>query len=389
MSAIAVAAAAFVFLFGIIEGMKQDMRQNLHSFVSGEVRLRHGEFDTYQHLNPLHLGVENYEKLVDELEGRPEVAAVSPRISFPTAIYREGETFTARGMGVDFNREVEYQNLYNYLLEGRIPEPGADEALLSVGLAEDMGIGVGDALTLLTRTRGRGMNAITFTVTGITHYEMESLNSSFFQAPISRVGYFLRMDGAAGEVLLKLDEDVDDEAFAAQLNDYLDAAGWKDLEARGWRQINQTYSFIALAETVYSIMAFFFFLLGSSVIVNTMMMTVYERRREIGTINALGMTGREIVRLFFTEAFYISILGSFFGVLLGIAVAYPLSIYGIDFGSAMEGIDFEVSSIFKPVLNFKSTIFVFFYSTIIASLASLLPSVRSARVKPVEAMRSI
>jgi putative ABC transport system permease protein len=101
------------------------------------------------------------------------------------------------------------------------------------------------------------------------------------------------------------------------------------------------------------------------------------------------MTGPEIVRLFFTEAFFISLVGSFAGVLVGIGATYPASIYGIDFGSALEGVDFEVSSRFRPVLNMKSTIFVFIYSTIVASLASLIPSRSSAKVKPVEAMRSI
>ncbi len=389
MTAIAVAAAAFVFLFGIIEGMKKDLTYNLQTFVTGQVRLRHAEFDKYAHLNPLHLAVENYEELVGELELRKEVETVSPRITFPTAIYEEGETFEARGQGVDFTREVEYQELERYVAEGRIPEPGADEVLVAVGLAEDMGLEIGDDFTLLTQTRGRGMNAITFTVVGFSRYEVGSLNNHFFQAPIERVGYFLRMEESAVEVLLKLEEDADEAAFISELNGYLDAGGRPEVEARGWRNISQTYSFIALAETIYSIMALFFFILGSTVIVNTMMMTVYERRREIGTINALGMTAPEIVRLFFTEAFFISLVGSFAGVLVGIGATYPASVYGIDFGSALEGVDFEVSSRFRPVLNLKSTIFVFIYSTFVASLASLIPSRSSAKVKPVEAMRSI
>ena len=389
MTAIAVAAAAFVFLFGIIEGMKADMAYNLQTFVTGQVRLRHAEFDKYMHLNPLHLGVENYGKLTGELEKWEEVEMISPRITFPTAIYKEGETFKARGQGVDFNREIEYQDLEEYVIEGRIPDPGTDEVLVAVGLSEDMGLDIGDNFTLLTQTRGRGMNAITFTVVGLSRYQVSSLNNNFFQAPIERIGYFLRMEESAVEVLLKLAEGVDEEAFITELNGYLDANGRPEVEARGWRTISQTYSFIAMAETIYSIMALFFFILGSTVIVNTMMMTVYERRREIGTINALGMTGPEIVRLFFTEAFFISLAGSFAGVLIGIGATYPASIYGIDFGSALEGVDFEISSRFRPVLNMKSTIFVFFYSTIVASIASLIPSRSSAKVKPVEAMHSI
>jgi putative ABC transport system permease protein len=42
-----------------------------------------------------------------------------------------------------------------------------------------------------------------------------------------------------------------------------------------------------------------------------------------------------------------------------------------------------------PQLNIRSTVFVFFYSTIIASLASFIPSRRAAKIEPVEALRSV
>ncbi len=389
MSAIAIAAMAFVFLFGMIEGMKADMAGNLHSFVTGEVRVRHSKYNTYERLNPLHLGVENASKTAADIETMQGAARVSPRISFPTAIYRDGETYNARGLGVDFSREIEYQELERYVVEGSIPEPGSDQVLVSHTMAEDIGLELGDTFTLLSQTRSRGMNAITFYVSGFTFYNLSSMDGNMFQAPLERVQYFLHMGGSATEILVKLEDNVQPAAFAGKLNEYFSARGMKTAEARSWRDIPTTYSFMSLAENVYHVIAFFFFLLGSTVIITTMMMTVYERRKEIGTIAAMGMTGREIVRLFFLEALYLSIIGSAVGVLLGIGITYPFSVYGIDFGAAMEGIDFDISTAIYPVFNLKSTLFVFVYSTIVASLTSLIPSRQSSKVEPVKALRSI
>lgn len=394
MSAIAVAAMTFVFMFSVIEGMKQDVAENIHTFVSGEVLIRHSEFEKYQHLNPLHLGIENYSELVEELEDRAEIKLISPRISFPTAIYREGSTFRARGMGVDFDREPAYQEMEQYVIKGRIPRNGKNEALVSDGLAAEMGLDVGDSFTLLTQTRGRGMNAITLEITGLSHYNFDTYNTGFFQAPLDRIQYFLRMDGMVSEILIKTKEGYTPEQCAEIISAELlgDGSGREnraELEARPWNQISQTYGFVTLAETIYYLIALLFFFLGSTVIVNTMMMTIFERKKEIGTVSAMGMTGPEVVRLFFLEAFYLAAIGSFVGVLLGIGITYPFSIYGINFGAAMEGVDFDMSRIFKPILNLKSTIFVFFYSTFVASLASLIPSRQSAKVKPVEALRAI
>ncbi len=389
MTAIGVAAMTFVFMFSVIEGMKQDVADNIHTFVTGEVLVRHSEFEKYQHLNPLHLGIENYDELIKRLEKREEISNLSPRISFPTAIYKEGNTFRARGMGVDFDREMDYQEMKKYVIKGRIPENGMNEALISDGLAAEMGMTVGDSFTLLTQTRGRGMNAITLEITGVSHYNFESFNTGFFQAPIDRIQYFLRMDDMVSEILIKLKNGYAPEQVADTISVELLGGDRENLEARSWNQISQTYSFVILAETIYYIIALLFFFLGSTVIVNTMMMTVFERRKEIGTVSAMGMTGPEVVRLFFLEAFFIAVIGSFVGVLVGIGITYPFSIFGINFGAAMEGVDFDMSQIFRPILNMKSTIFVFFYSTFIASVASLIPSRQSARVKPVEALRAI
>jgi len=142
-------------------------------------------------------------------------------------------------------------------------------------------------------------------------------------------------------------------------------------------------------ETVYLFVALFFFILGSTVIINTTMMTVFERIREIGTLGAMGMEGKSLVKLFFLEAFFLGTGGSLLGVLLGIAIVLPLSHFGIDYGEAMEGMDMGISSIIYPILNLRSTVFVFFYSLAAASLTSLIPSSKAAKIEPVEALRSV
>jgi putative ABC transport system permease protein len=144
-----------------------------------------------------------------------------------------------------------------------------------------------------------------------------------------------------------------------------------------------------LVDTMYNFVALFFFILGTTVIINTTMMVIFERLREIGTISALGMKPGEIVRLFFLEAFFISIIAAFAGVLLGTALTAVLSRTGVDLSRAMQGVSFEVSPVIRPRLALRSTVFVFFYSVAVASLASFLPSRRAARIQPVEALRSI
>ena len=118
--------------------------------------------------------------------------------------------------------------------------------------------------------------------------------------------------------------------------------------AEPWKKIGVTAAWMEYAEIAYSFIALFFFIIGTTVIVNTTMMVIYERMREIGTVAAMGMTGAQIVRLFFLEALFISILAAFIGVFLGIGITIPVSHFGIDFSAAMGESTFELPSLFKP-----------------------------------------
>jgi len=387
-SAISVAAMSIVLLYSLLGGMMADVEYNLQTYSTGAVRIRHAEFSKNERLNPIHLTVDYTDELASELIDVPGVSLMSPRINFPARIYMDGENFNAFGTGVDFSTEADFQDLGpDVVVEGRLPEMGKNEVLLGVSLADKVGVGVGGKITILSSTAARGTNAITFRVTGLATYGMSALNSTTMLAPLDRVQYFLRMPGQVQEVLMKLDEDVESAGPAAYIKENL--AADHNLEVIDWKEDSTTYSWIQLATTIYDIFALFFFVLGSSVILNTTIMVIFERMREIGTMSAIGMSGKNLVRLFFLEAVFISVAGAFIGVVLGILFTQILNRVGIDFSSAMEGVDFEVSSIIRPELSIKSTVVVFFYSIIVASITAIIPARRASRIEPVDALRAV
>jgi len=67
LTAIAVASMGIVLLFGIIDLMKEDMRKNLFNFYTGQIKLRNKKYDTYEHMSPLHLEIDNATFLLKRL----------------------------------------------------------------------------------------------------------------------------------------------------------------------------------------------------------------------------------------------------------------------------------------------------------------------------------
>ncbi len=418
-TAITLATFAIVFMFSLIGGMKGDLAKNTFIYESGHIRIRHAEFDKLENLNPLHLGVPEYDNVVTEIEKMENVRLVLPRIRFFSAIYREKDNYRGMGLGVDFAKEARldtrkmarepdapsfesldrkqklaaFANAWELSgYEGELPEEGKREILLSVGLAEEMNVKVGDKVTFYTKTAYMGMQAWTFLVSGLVQFSIVGMNQSYFLAPIDSVQRFLKMDAVGNsvtDVLVYLEDLAQLNSTVPAVDSALQASGHSGLTVQSWQEIGVMYAWMEMAEQIYNIVALLFFILGTTVIINTTMMVIFERMKEIGTIAAMGMTGGQITTLFFLEAFFISLMAALAGVILGTALTIPLSIYGMDYGEAISGTDFAISPIIYPRLSLRSTVLVFFYSVAVSSVASFLPTRKAAKIEPVEALRTI
>ncbi len=387
-SAIAVATMMIVLMFSLINGMLVDIEWNVTSYVTGHVRVRNIEYDKNEMFNPLHLNIPGAEQRIREIDAIPEVSIVAPRITFPGMVYRGEDSYKMQGVGVDFTKELEFQKLAEHVVKGRIPEAGKNEVLMGFGLAKNMDLTIGDKYTVLTNTVYRGSNGMTFTIVGLVNFVISGMNTTTFLAPIDRVQRLVKANDAVTELLIKIPDGDNTKTAAAAVQAVLDKDGNSGLAAKPFQELSFTYSWIEMAQGIYDIMALVFFILASSVIINTTMMVIFERMKEIGTIGAMGMTGGEIQKLFFLEAFYIGLIGALAGVILGIGLTIPLSITGIDFSASMEGIDFDISNIIYPKLSLRSTLFVYIYSVAVSSLATIIPTRKAAHIEPVEALRS-
>jgi putative ABC transport system permease protein len=387
--AIAVAAMAITLLFSLLAGMKADLSYNLQTYVSGEVRVRNPQYTEHEMLNPLHLALAAPDELIEAAAATEGVSSVAPRIRFPGSIFIGDQSHHGIGLGVDFTRERAFQDIESRLVAGRIPQPEERGAVLGAGLADDLGLTVGDTFTVLTQTATRGSNAMTFEVTGLARFPVSAITQSHFLVPLGVAQYFLRMPEQVTDLLVKSAVGTRASELAAGLEGTLADISHTELNAVAWTELQTSYAFIEIADVAYGIMALFFFVLGSSVIVNTTMMVIYERTREIGTLAAMGMEGGQLIRMFFLEAAMIAAAGAAAGVLLGIGITIPLSVFGLDLSASFQGVDFEMSQVLYPKLNLRSTVFVFFYSVAVAALASLAPARRASRVSPAEALRSL
>jgi putative ABC transport system permease protein len=128
---------------------------------------------------------------------------------------------------------------------------------------------------------------------------------------------------------------------------------------------------------------------------NTMYISVMERTREIGILKAIGFRPKQILSLFLWEAAVTGLVGSIFGTLMGIGLAYLLGGGLFSFGGGTRvggggggpGGPMSLSTSFSPVFSANLMIFSLLFPVAIAVLAGFYPAWRASRMNTVNALK--
>ena len=143
-------------------------------------------------------------------------------------------------------------------------------------------------------------------------------------------------------------------------------------------------------EPLYYLIYLIFLIVACLLIVNTITMIIHERIKEIGMMGSLGMTRGEIVRVFFFESVFLAMAGATAGVILGgiltgIGQFFPLRWTAIAGESTFA--EMPAANAIFFAFSFANLLRSWLMGVLVASLFTLFPSLKSAFVEPVEALR--
>jgi putative ABC transport system permease protein len=119
-------------------------------------------------------------------------------------------------------------------------------------------------------------------------------------------------------------------------------------------------------------------IVGSLGIVNTMTTSVLERVREIGIMKAIGAKNSDIFYQFLIEAGLLGMVGGLAGIIFGMGIGY-LGTFSINS---------FLGATTSPQINWPLIIVTFIGSFVIGAISGIVPAIRAANQKPVEALRS-
>jgi putative ABC transport system permease protein len=410
-TAIFVSSLVITLVMSFEAGFIGDMKGNITSNMTGDIRIMNAAYVKNERVSPLQFCLDDTDGLLGALAKDPFVASATPKTDFTVAIWRSGEQVPSRAIGIDFATSRIVTRPANKIVDGKIPAPGTNEILVPTGMAKELGLKPGSKFTAVSRTAVNGTNGKTFVVSGIISIADTDYSDRVFFMDWRLAGDFLRMDGNALQVQVFLKNTNKENDALSSIRRTLAASGFnvdmaKDLlmhgaavqgstvadgvrlDVRPWHEVSALFQFFTMADLIYAIIGSIFYLLACTVTFNTTMMSVLERRKEIGTLGALGMEKGKIVLLFLTEGLLISALGALCGIGAGFAIVSTAGRIGFDVnafgGGSVSGMGF--SRIIYPSLSWNQYLFVFLLGIGISFIASYIPSRMAAGVEPADAL---
>lgn len=364
-----------------MQGMTNHMVDATTDPWMGDVQIhREGFLDTRQ----LELTVNRPGEVMDSLSGDSLVRAFTPRILSPASLSSARELKPVTLIGVDGGSDPDVTMLRAAIDTGSYFSGDSMEIILGHRLAEELEVELGDVLVITAAGTDSGLASSMFMLSGICNFGSEQLDRYSAFVNIGTAGDLLDLGDDIHEIALVLpDPELARDTTLSLWDRYSthgnSAMGWADLSP----QISSMLDLVNISMLIMSAILFGLVIFG---IVNSLFMSVYERMFELGIMKAVGTRPGTIGAMVVMEAFWLGLISTVIGLVLGILLIWITSGTGISFGEIeFSGITFS-RPIYPDIDPGRAWMYPVF-TILLVGLAGIFPGIHAARQNPAESMR--
>jgi putative ABC transport system permease protein len=293
------------------------------------------------------------ESLVSQIRAMPGVKSVSPML-IGFASTPDMPMFLFGGLDPNSSAMAHYK-----LVAGRyVRQP--NEILLGKTAAKNFKLDVGDSVTLFSNR---------YRVVGISETGVAMEDGAGMLA-LREAQRLLNRPRSVSFIFVDVERPAEAESVRRAI-----AGRFSDAQASLSSEFAQDTDSMAQMEAMTVAISLLALLVAGIVVANTMFMSIYERTREIGTLRALGWSGRRILGQVVQESLLLCLLAGVLGSVLGVVMLWVIT--------RIPGVDLFI----KMAWDVPATMRAILLSLLIGLLAGLYPAWRASRLQPVEALR--
>ena len=388
-----------VGMFSYMKGVMGDMLNNSARLESGHVKITSLAYRGDVDILPNDLALENGPELLAMLrENYPDVSW-SERIKFGGLLDAFDENRETRaqlgvgGIGIDlFGPDAgdrDRWDLGSGLRSGTLPQKPGD-ILMAEKLAGNMGVAVGEEVTLISATVNGSMSLQNFHVAGLIEFGIPPMDRSMILADLNDVKLMLDMGDWSSEILGFLPLPYYDDALAAVLcdtfntvhsdpmfmandtltftanleNDNIDRFAPYMMSMLDDSNMREYYTYATKAGSIVSFVMIFAM---GIVLWNTGLMGAIRRYAEMGLRLAVGESKGHVYRSLLMESIGVGLVGTIVGTVLGLALGYYLQEVGLNMGDMMKDSTMMMPTIIRARIT-PEAFYIGFFPGVFATL---------------------
>mgnify|MGYP001814168353 CR=1 FL=1 len=348
----------------LLKGMYEQTESAMVATEFGGGQLLHPAYDRY---DPLTIA-DAHGPVPPEVGALVAAGRATAVLVVPGTIYPAGRMQPVLLKGIDPDQEI--VDLPAHILAdggGGLP------VLLGGRMAEGTGLRVGDTFTVQWRDRRGTFDAREARVAGVFRTQVQSVDRGQLWLPLDVLQAMTEMEDEA--TLATLAPGVAPPMGSAWLFQDLDVL-LTDI-----RELVRSKMFGSMF--VYAILLF----LAMLAIFDTRVFAIFKRQREIGTLVAMGMTRRQVARLFTLEG----LLNAVLALAMAAAYGWPLLAWfartGWRLPETTDAYGYALGDVLFPRFGGDVVTGTALVILVLAALVSFLPTRRISRVAPTDALR--
>lgn len=380
---IALGVAALIIVLSVMNGFQKEIRGRILGTAA------HIEVSDYQGR------VAGWQKLEQRLLKQPRVIAAAPFVSAQGLLSASG---TVRGVmvrGVDPAAENHVVEIGRHMVAGQMTalRPGGFGILIGNELAHQLGVGLGEKVTLITpegniTPAGMMPRLKQFTVVGIFKMNMYEFDSSFAMIDLSDAQVLFRLGNDVSGVRLKLNDVMAAPEVKAELQSSLS----QDATVSDWTDMNSNYfRAVQIEKRMMTIILTLIVAVAAFNLVSMLVMVVTDKQADIAILRTLGAAPASVMSIFVIQGAVAGVLGTLSGVIGGVLVAWNLDpIVGVlesITGSKILSPEVYMIDYLPSDVQWGDVGMITVISLLLSLFATIYPSWRAARTQPAEALR--
>jgi ABC-type lipoprotein release transport system permease subunit len=395
-STIAAGLAVFILMDSMLSGIDRMSIDNLINLSAGALKIRSIAYESEKNTFPLNYTLDSsLGRLAGALGADARIRHTTRRTQFLGQLSNYSETVPVVGTVVDPATDTLVFGLKACITGSYFSDDNTREILIGRQLAQDLGVGVGDNITLYALTKYDSRNADVFRIAGLLGTADPIINHSGIFITFTAANEFLDLEDAVTELDVAVAKNQNLAALSREVRDIQRnlAPRFPTLRVSTFLELGADVLEITRAKRASGIVFMAIILVIAVVgIFNTVFMSVYERIREVGVLRAHGMKPRDIMTMFMLEGVITGLLGGALGVVCGSLVNLLLVTKGIPMekiGGSIATSSYGVAGSIYGVWNISAIAVVFGLGVLVATVAGIIPARKAAKIQVTQAMRFI